>query len=439
MKFSGKEVYQSYLKRIETYNKDLNIFLTVCDEPYKGKTPKQNLLDGVPFGVKDMYVTKDLRTTAASKVLDKYVPEYTSTIVSRLLENGASVIGKTNQDAWAHGSSGENSDYGPTKNPWNTEYVPGGSSSGSAAGVAAQMCPAALGTDTGGSIRTPASFCGVVGLKPTYGRCSRYGVIAMSSSLDSPGIFTHTVEDCELVFSCINGKDEYDATTVVANSLPVPKKIKVGIPKEYFGEGLDAEVRKIVEMAIEQIKALPGVEYVGEIGLPYTEYGIAVYYLVMDSEVSSNLARYDGIRYGNNRTHFSDEAKRRIMLGTYALSAGYYDAYYKKAMKVRTLIKQDFKKAFETADVLITPVSPTPPFRLGEKVSDPLSMYLSDVLTVNANLAGIPGLALPAGFAKNGLPVGMQFLGPQMGEDILFTLGRKYQEVTDWHTKRPKL
>lgn len=437
--FSDGDVYSAYLSRIRKHNKLLNIFLSVCDKPYRDDKPITSRLSGIPVGVKDIFVTKNLRTTAASRVLENYIPEYSATLVNRLLENGASVIGKTNLDAWAHGASGENSDFGPTKNPWNTAYVPGGSSSGSAAAVAAGMCPGALATDTGGSIRLPASFCNVVGIKPTYGRCSRYGVIAMASSLDSPGVIAKTVEDGELLFNLIAGRDEYDSTTIPFKARPVPKKIRVGVPKEYFSEGIDPEVRQQVEKAIQTVTNLPDIELVGEVSLPHTEYAVATYYIIVPSEISSNLARYDGIRYGNDRTHFGDEAKRRIMLGTYALSAGYYDAYYKKAMKVRTLIKQDFETAFEKVDVLVAPVSPTPPFKLGEKVNDPLAMYLCDVLTGPINLAGIPSLALPAGFTKSGLPIGMQFIGPQMGEEILFTLGKKYQQVTDWHERKPEL
>lgn len=437
--FSESEIYDSYLQRIKKHNKDLNIFLAVCDKPYKKDKAEKNDLAGIPIGVKDIFVTKDLRTTAASKVLDNYIPEYSATLVERILRSGASIIGKTNLDAWAHGASGENSDFGSTKNPWNTEYVPGGSSSGSAAAVAADMCPVALATDTGGSIRLPASFCNVVGIKPTYGRCSRYGVIAMASSLDSPGVMAKTVEDCEIVFNLIEGRDEYDGTTIALTARPVPKKIRVGIPKEYFSEGIDSEVRQLVENAIQTLKGMSNVELVGEIPLTHTQYAVATYYIIVPSEISSNLARYDGIRYGNDRSHFGDEAKRRIMLGTYALSSGYYDAYYKKAMKVRTLIREDFEKAFEKVDVLIAPVSPTPPFKLGEKVNDPLAMYMSDVLTAPINLAGIPSLALPAGFTKSGLPVGMQFIGAQMGEDILFYLGKEYQKVTDWHLQKPNI
>ncbi|HLB60725.1 MAG TPA: Asp-tRNA(Asn)/Glu-tRNA(Gln) amidotransferase subunit GatA [Patescibacteria group bacterium] len=437
--FSEEEIYRSYLQRIKKYNKELNIFLTVCDKPYKADKPSTAHLSGIPVGVKDIFVTKGLRTTAASKVLENYMPEYSATLVNRILENGASVIGKTNLDAWAHGASGENSDFGPTKNPWNIAYVPGGSSSGSAAAVAAGMCPAALATDTGGSIRLPASFCNAVGIKPSYGRCSRYGVIAMASSLDSPGVITKTAEDCELMFHLIAGRDEYDGTSVPFKARALPKKIRVGIPKEYFSEGIDPEVRRKVEEAIRRLADLPDVELAGEVSLPHTEYAVATYYIIVPSEISSNLARYDGIRYGHDRTQFGDEAKRRIMLGTYALSTGYYDAYYKKAMKVRTLIKQDFEKAFEKVDVLVAPVSPTPPFRLGEKVNDPLAMYMCDVLTGPVNLAGIPSLALPAGFTRSGLPIGMQLIGPQMGEEILFTLGKKYQEITDWQIRRPNL
>lgn len=389
----------------------------------------QNLpLLGIPIALKDIFLTKGLRTTAGSKVLKNYIPQYDATVVKKLKDAGAVIIGKTNCDAWGHGSSGENSDFGPTKNPFNQNYVPGGSSSGSATAVASDFCLAATGTDTGSSVRLPASFCNVVGLKPTYGKVSRYGIVAMASSLDSIGHFTKTVEDSALFLKVTAGKDKFDATTP---NVPVPdfdlnktKKVKIGIPKEYFAKGLDALIKEKIEQALKFYEK-EGFEIIN-ISLPHTEYAVACYYVIQPSEVSSNLARYDGIRYGNDRSSFGDEAARRIMLGTFTLSSGYIDAYYKKAMKVRTLIKKDFDDAFKKVDAIITPVSPTLPWKIGEKVNDPLKMYLSDVFMVPANLAGIPGLAVPIGFADE-LPVGMQILGPHFSEELLFRLGHFYE------------
>lgn len=342
-------------------------------------------------------------------------------------------------DAWAHGSSGENSDFGPTKNPWNKEYVPGGSSSGSAVALASDMCLAATGTDTGGSIRLPASFCNVVGLKPTYGRVSRYGIIAMSSSMDSIGHFTKNVEDSRLFFSITAGNDPMDATTLNHEvSKKNNQRIKIGIL---------TESRSTFETDNAYVKAIDVLERnlraeIISIDLPHQKYAIACYYVIQPSEVSSNLARFDGIRYGNGRETFGDEAKRRIMLGTFTLSSGYYDAYYKKAMSVRTLIKKDFDEAFKKVDVIIMPVSPTPPWKLGEKISDPLKMYLSDIFTVTANLAGIPGLSIPIGFTSKGLPVGLQILGPRFSEKLLFKIGHAYEQATaheDWRKLKPNL
>lgn len=436
---SSEELVKGYLKQIEK-NKNLNAFITVDEEgalnqaDFADKKLKEGInlpLLGIPVAVKDLFLTKGLKTTAASKVLENYIPQYDATVVSKLYQAGAVIIGKTNCDAWAHGSSGENSDFGPTENPFDKSRVPGGSSSGSAVAVASEMALAATGTDTGGSIRLPASFCNVVGLKPTYGRVSRYGIIAMSSSQDSIGHFTKTVEDSAIVLEVTAGKDEYDATTP---SVPVKKyttelnkikKVRIGIPKEYFAKGLDPKINEAVKTAIKFYEK-EGFA-IEEISLPNTEYAIACYYILQPSEVSSNLARYDGIRYGNGRETFGDEAKRRIMLGTFTLSSGYYDAYYKKAMKVRTLIKKDFEDAFKKVDAIISPVSPTMPWKLGEKTNDPLAMYLSDALTVPANIAGIPGLSVPIG-RIDGLPVGMQILGPHFSEDLLFKLGHFYEE-----------
>ena len=451
--FSSVELTKACLNRIKKVEAKLNAFITVNDEAtlikYAEKADHQRRngndlpLLGIPIAIKDVFSTKGIRTTAASKLLDDYIPPYDATVVHKLKKAGALIIGKTNCDAWAHGSSGENSDYGPTKNPWNTKYVPGGSSSGSAAAVATDTCLAATGTDTGGSIRLPASFCNVVGLKPTYGRVSRYGIVAMASSLDSIGHFTKNVEDAALLLGIIAGHDDFDATTPLEETLNFlenlkesQKELKLGVPKEYFAEGLSKEVKELTQKALDALEDL-GFK-IQEISLPHTEYAIACYYIVQPAEVSSNLARYDGIRYGNDRSQFGDEAKRRIMLGTFTLSAGYYEAYYKKAMQVRTLIKQDFDNAFQKVDAIITPVSPTSPWKLGEKVSDPISMYLSDIYTVTANLAGIPGLSVPIGFV-DGLPIGMQILGTQFSEELLFQIGYVYEQATPYHKQKPKL
>jgi len=457
-KFSSVELTRACLDQIKKTDKKINAFITVCekealesskkaDKLFNNLTIEQLSNDlpllGIPIALKDLFSTKDIKTTAASKVLKNYVPVYDATVVKKLKDAGAIIIGKTNCDAWAHGSSGENSDFSPTKNPWDTEYVPGGSSSGSAAALAANMCLAATGTDTGGSIRLPASFCNVVGLKPTYGRVSRYGIIAMASSLDSIGHFTKTVEDSVLLLNVTSGKDQFDASTpgvdvknYTKNLNAGVKDIKIGIPKEYITKGLDKNVQNRFEQALKEFEELGA--NVEEVSLPHTEYGIAVYYIIQPSEVSSNLARYDGIRFGSLRKNFGEEAKRRIMLGTYTLSAGYYEAYYKKAMQVRTLIKKDFDNAFKKVDAIITPVSPTPPWKLGEKIHNPLKMYLSDIFTVTANLAGIPALSVPIGFVQ-GLPVGMQILGPHFSEELLFRIGHLYEQVTDWHKQKPKL
>lgn len=438
--FSSEWVVKDCLKDIK--DDKLNAFITVCDEEAikKAKEADKKIKDGIdlpllgiPISLKDIYLTKGIRTTAASKVLDNYVPQYSATAVEKLEEAGAIIIGKTNCDAWAHGSSGENSDFGPTKNPYNEEYVPGGSSSGSAVSVAQNMSFVSMGTDTGGSIRLPASFCGVVGLKPTYGRVSRYGVISMASSLDSIGHFTKSVEESALALSVTAGKDPKDATTpnekvddYESHLNKGVRGLKIGLPKEYFSKGLDPKIKESIEKKVKELEKL-GAEIV-EVSLPNTEYGIACYYIIQPAEVSSNLGRYDGIRYGNTRDFFGDEAKRRIMLGTYVLSSGYYDAYYKKAMQVRTLVKKDFDEAFKKVDVLITPVSPTMPWKIGEKVNDPMAMYLSDVYTVNVNMAGIPGLSVPAGFIDD-LPVGLQILGPHFSEGKLFQVGKALENL----------
>lgn len=442
-KFSALEITKDCLEKIKKDNQQINAFLTVCekealsqaakaDEMMTKKENEKLPLLGIPIAIKDNFCTQGIKTTAGSKILADYVPVYDATVVRKLKEAGAIVLGKTNLDAWAHGSSGENSDFGPTKNPINLDYVPGGSSSGSAASIASQMALAATGSDTGGSIRLPASFCGVVGLKPTYGRVSRYGVIAMASSLDAIGCFGKEVKDTALLLKIMAGSDGFDAT---ASALPVPdypqlleqknKNLKIGLPKEYFSQGLDIKIKEKINQVIKSFEK-QGAQ-ITEVSLPHTQYALAVYYIIQPSEVSSNLARYDGVRFGADRSVFGVEAKRRIMLGTYTLSSGYYEAYYLKAMKVRTLIRKDFEEAFKKVDVLLTPVSPTLPFKLGEKTKDPLQMYLSDLYTVTANLAGIPGLALPAGLI-DGLPVGFQFLGPQFAEERLFQIGYQYEQ-----------
>lgn len=459
-KFSSVEITKDCLERIKSLNPKINAYLTVCEkEAREAAKHADNLasqglalqLLGVPFSMKDVYSTKGIKTTAGSKVLENYIPAYNATVYQKLLDAGAVLLGKTNCDAWGHGASTENSDFGVTKNPWNLEYVAGGSSGGSAAALASDMTIFEIGEDTGGSIRMPSSFCSTVGLKVTYGRVSRYGAIAYASSLDSMGPMGKSVEDVSLLLSIIAGKDEKDATSsplVVQDYASGLKKsikgLKIGLPKEFFGPGLDKEVREVIEKAIKVLEKL-GVEVV-DVSIPSTEYGIATYYIIAPSETSSNLARYDGIRFGNDRSSFGDEAKRRIMLGTYALSSGYYDEYYLKAQKVRTLVKQDFEKAFAKCDVILAPVSPTPPFKIGEKMDDPLSMYLVDVYNVLVNLAGVPSLALPCGFSnpstssgRECLPIGIQIIGPQFSESLILNVGYQYEQITNWRKEKPKL
>ncbi len=429
-KFSGEELNRAYLSRIKSLNPALNVFLEV-----------KNNSSRIPVAVKDIISTKQIKSTGSSKILSTYIPPFNATIVEKILERGTSVIGKTNNDEFAMGSSGENSAFGETKNPWDLTKVPGGSSSGSAAAVAADLCVFSLGTDTGGSIRQPASLCGVVGLKPSYGRVSRYGIMAMASSLDCPGAFTKSVADARLVLEWIQGADKFDSNCVI--DLPplkanpqVIKGLKIGVPKEYFGQGLDKRVEKVIRSSLAKLEQL-GANLI-EVSLPHTQYAIATYYIIMASEVSSNLARFDAIRFGGPREDFGEEVKRRIMLGTFSLSAGFYDAYFTKAAKVRSLIRKDFTNAFKTCDVIVGPVSPTPAWSLGEKISDPLAMYLMDVYTVPPSLAGLPGLSLPVGFVE-GLPVGLQILGKYLDEETVLNLGEAYEDATDWHVERPKL
>ncbi|MBU2592389.1 MAG: Asp-tRNA(Asn)/Glu-tRNA(Gln) amidotransferase subunit GatA [Patescibacteria group bacterium] len=430
---SPEEVYKVFLSRIKKFNPGLNAFITVIEKPEIDKTKKDAPLFGIPFSMKDVYMTKGIKTTAGSAILKNYISQYDAAVYRRLKQAGAVLIGKTNCDAWGHGVSTENSDLMTTKNPWNTDFVAGGSSGGSGACLAKDMAVFDIGEDTGGSIRLPASFCSVVGLKATYGLISRYGAIAYASSLDTVGPMARTVEDCALVLEAIAGKDRLDATS---SSLPIPKYsqqlnksikgTKIGIPKEYFVKGLDQEVAQKVKQVINRFEKM-GARII-KISLPMTKYAIAVYYLIAPSETSSNLSRFDGIRYGKGRGKFGDEAKRRILLGTFALSAGYYDAYYLKATKIRTLIKRDFEKAFKTVDVIVAPVSPTPPFKIGEKADDPLQMYLADVFTVPISLAGVPSLSLPCGFSQKGLPIGFQIIGPHFQEAKILNFGHQYQK-----------
>jgi aspartyl-tRNA(Asn)/glutamyl-tRNA(Gln) amidotransferase subunit A len=470
---SSAELTRAALDRIVAVEPLVRAFLTVtADEALQqaaaadraladanGDPSATPALTGIPVALKDLFCTRGVATTAGSKILEGFVPPFYATVVARLRRAGAVFIGKTNMDEFAMGSSTENSGYFPTRNPWDLERVPGGSSGGSAAAVAAGECPLALGTDTGGSIRQPASLCGVVGLKPTYGRVSRYGVVAFASSLDQVGPFSAGVEGAAMALGAIAGKDPLDATTA---PVPVPDYcqgmrdgiagLRVGVPKEYFVAGTEPDVERLVRAAVAQLEAL-GAE-VGEVSLPHTDYGLATYYIIAPAEVSSNLARYNGTRYGLAATDepdmwramdltrsrgFGDEAKRRIMLGTYALSAGYYDAYYLKAQKVRTLIKQDFDRAFERFDVLVAPTSPTTAFTLGEKTGDPLAMYLSDVCTLPVNVAGLPGISVPCGFDAKGLPVGLQLIGKAFDEATLLRAAYSYEQATAWHRRRPEL
>lgn len=431
-KISLDELNKAYFARIKQYNPILNAYLYINEQNKK-----------IPAAVKDVFVTKDMPSTGGSKILERFIPPYDATVVLKLAEKGIGVIGKTNCDEFAMGGSGENSAYGATKNPWDLTKVPGGSSSGSAVAVAADLCTFAIGSDTGGSIRQPASLCGVVGLKTSYGRVSRYGLMAMASSLDTVGHFTKSVEDAAIVLDWISGGDGYDSNCT-GDKLQVTsdklkrgiKGLKVGVPEEYFGEGLDPKVEKVVKDAIKKLEEL-GAEIV-EISLPHSKYALAAYYIIVPSEVSSNMARFDGIRYGSNRSNFGQEVKRRIMLGTFALSTGYYDEYFAKAAKVRTLIKQDFDKAYEKCDVIVGPVSPTAAWNIGEKIDDPLKMYLADIYTISANLAGLCGLSVPCGFT-DGLPVGLQILGKQFDEETILKAGYCYEQSTNWRKEKPKL
>jgi len=477
--FSALELCQTYLEKIEKDDKKINAFLTITKDLAILQAKRIDemlqinreipLLAGIPMAVKDIILVAEVKCTAGSKILENYIAPYDARVIKKLKGQGVVILGKTNLDEFAMGSSTENSAFFPTKNPHDTNRVPGGSSGGSAAAVAANLCAFALGSDTGGSIRQPASFCGIVGLKPTYGAVSRYGLIAFASSLDQIGPMTKTVEDAKIVFEAIKGKDESDSTSVESeirnskNELPTEAKVKkktttkssspfeirnlrIGVPKEYFIEGIDPEVEKIIKEAIKKYEGM-GAKIL-EISLPHTEYALPCYYIIAPSEASANLARYDAIRYGEIKNKsaswrtkiknlfdyylkargegFGQEVRRRIMLGTYVLSAGYYEAYYLRAQKVRTLIRDDFNKAFQKVDVIFTPVSPTPAFKLGEKIDDPLKMYLSDIFTAPINLAGLPAISIPAGRVGN-LPVGFQIIGKPFEEEKIFEVAKIYE------------
>jgi aspartyl-tRNA(Asn)/glutamyl-tRNA(Gln) amidotransferase subunit A len=465
---SAQELTQAVFQRISETEEIIHSYITLCpdtalkeakraDALLKTETNPAPLL-GIPIAVKDNFLTVGIRTTCASKILQNFIPPYDSTAVKKLRADGAVIVGKTNLDEFAMGSSVENSAFFVTRNPWDKSRVPGGSSGGSAAAVAADQCIAALGTDTGGSIRQPGAFCGIVGLKPTYGRVSRYGIVAFASSMDQVGPLAKDVRDCALMVEAIAGHDEADATsasraapeysTLLSKDI---KGVRLGIPKEYFVSGIQPEVEQAVRNAIRLLEKNGAV--IEEISLPHSEYAVAVYYIVATAEASSNLARYDGMKYGH-RAHardltetyllsraegFGPEVKRRIMLGTYGLSAGYYDAYYLKAQKVRTLIKKDFDDAFKKCEAILTPTAPTTAFKIGEKMEDPLQMYLSDIYTIPVNLAGLPALSLPCGFDSDGLPIGMQIIGRHFDECTVLAVAYTYEQSTQWHTKKAKV
>tara|TARA_Y100001933_G_scaffold172288_1_gene170490 strand:+ start:514 stop:1968 length:1455 start_codon:yes stop_codon:yes gene_type:complete len=464
---SSREVTQACLDRVEKVDDRLNAFISVdaadalaqADAADQSRAAGEDLpMLGVPVAVKDVLAVKDQPLNCASKILGEFNSPYDATVIQKLRAAGAVVFGRLNMDEFAMGSSNENSAFGLARNPWDTDCIPGGSSGGSAVAVAADECIASLGSDTGGSIRQPAALCGCVGLKPTYGRVSRYGLVAFASSLDQVGPFTKDVRDAATLLQVIAGSDDRDSTNVPE---PVPdysaalsgdvKGLRIGLPREYQVEGLDPEVKAATDAAVKQLEALGAA--VKEISLPHTEYAIATYYIIATAEASANLARFEGVRYGarldgadpeemNRKTRgagFGEEVKRRIILGTYVLSSGYYDAYYLRAQKVRTLIRQDFLKAFEEVDLIASPTTPTPAFKIGEKAGDPLQMYLSDIYTISCNLAGLCGISVPCGFSKAGLPIGLQLLGKPFGEPDLLRAAHAYEQATDWHTHRPNL
>ena len=469
---SAVEITQEALDRIQAVEPNVNSFLSITAERALEQAQQVDakiaageeigMLAGIPIAIKDNMCTKGITTTCGSKILENFVPPYESTVTQKLKDAGAVMVGKTNLDEFAMGSSTENSAYKLTNNPWDTSRVPGGSSGGSAAAVAAGECTVSLGSDTGGSIRQPASFCGVIGMKPTYGLVSRYGLVAYASSLDQIGPFARTVEDSAILLSHIAGYDPKDSTSLkveipdyAANFKPDLKprgQVRIGVIKETFGEGIDSQVEQAVTKAIEQLQNLGAQIHV--ISCPNFRYGLASYYIIAPSEASANLARYDGVKYGfraedadnlismYNQTRasgFGAEVKRRIMIGTYTLSAGYYDAYYLKAQKFRTLIKEDFEKAFSQVDILVCPTVPMTAFKAGEKTGDPLSMYLTDLMTIPVNLAGLPGISVPCGFDDNGLPIGLQMIGKVLGEEQLFQVAYAYEQSTDWHLRQAKI
>ncbi|UCG20366.1 MAG: Asp-tRNA(Asn)/Glu-tRNA(Gln) amidotransferase subunit GatA [Deltaproteobacteria bacterium] len=465
---TAAEVTASIYERIKKLEPKVAAYLSLSEEiameeargwDKRGFGDKTKPLAGVPLAVKDVICTMGIRTSCGSNILANFVPPYDATVTLKLKQAGGILLGKTNMDEFAMGSSNENSAFGPTRNPWNLKYIPGGSSGGSAAAVAADECIAALGSDTGGSIRQPASHCGVVGFKPTYGRVSRYGLVAFASSLDQIGPISKDVTDAALLLQVIAGYDERDSTSVpkevpdyTESLVQGLKGITFGIPREYFVEGLEPEVEKAVREAIKTLEELGGKAI--EVSLPHTEYGVAAYYIIAPAEASSNLARYDGVKYGHRDREgktllemyrrsrsegFGAEVKRRIMLGTYVLSAGYYDAYYKKALQVRTLIREDFLEVFKKCQVLVAPVAPSAAFSLGSKVDDPLQMYLSDVFTLPASLAGIPGISVPCGFTSEGLPIGLQILAPHFEEGLALQVAYNLEQNTDFHRRRPPL
>ncbi len=465
-KISSVELTQLFLARIKQFNEKLNCFITLTEEEAlkaaakadeKLAEGKCHPLTGIPIAQKDIFCTDGIKTTCGSKMLNNFISPYDATVVENLKKADTVLLGKTNMDEFAMGSSNETSFYGSVKNPWNLDYVPGGSSGGSAAAIAAHLVPGSTGTDTGGSIRQPAALCGITGLKPTYGRISRYGMIAFASSLDQGGPFAKTVEDVALLLNAMAGFDERDSTSV---NEPVPdytatlndpiNGLRIGLPKEYFSHGLDNAVAKAIETAVKEYEKLGAI--IEEISLPNTALSVPAYYVIAPAECSSNLARYDGVRYGyrcedakdlqdlyqrSRSEGFGNEVKRRIMVGTYVLSAGYYDAYYIKAQKVRRLIRDDFVSAFKKVDVILSPTTPTPAFKIGEKTNDPISMYLSDIYTIAVNLAGLPGISVPTGFVNN-LPIGMQLIGHLFDEAKLLNVAHWYQKVTGWHQQFPE-
>ena len=446
-KFSSVELVSDCINQIKNNAKNINSFVTICEESALSEALNADLskpLGGIPIAIKDNYCTKNIKTTASAKLLENYIPQYDATTIEKLKSAGAIIIGKTNMDAWAHGSSTETSDYGATHNPWNLNHLPGGSSGGSAAAMAADEAIISVGSETAGSIRQPASWCGVVGLKPTYGRVSRYGIIAMKSSTDSPGPITKTVDDAATLLEIMSGHDVHDATSIEEKNWQRPqikndlKNIKIGIPLSYFPKEIQPEVKQAILESSETFKKL-GAEIIELSDVLDPKYSIAVYTILQRSEVSSNLARFDGIRYGHDRTFFGTEAKRRIMLGTYSLSSGYYDAYYLKAQKVRTLICNDFDNQFSKVDAIIGPVSPTTALKIGASEGQAMFGELQDMLVEPSSIAGLPGISIPCGFDKNNLPIGLQIICPQKREDLVYQIAKIFELNTNYHLQKPKL